>query len=156
MKLVKNIILFFLGSLVLGCSKEAIDDQKPEINMDWDGAFPLNCDTLYIGESFNFKAIFSDNAELGSYSIDIHNNFNHHSHSTDVSECSLDPVKDAVEPFLFIHEYDIPEGNKKIEAIAPISIPDNVDEGDYHMFISLTDREGWRAEKGLSIKIIKR
>jgi hypothetical protein len=29
------------------------------------------------------------------------------------------------------------------------------DAGDYHFFISLTDVTGWRAEKGISIKIGK-
>jgi hypothetical protein len=29
------------------------------------------------------------------------------------------------------------------------------DPGDYHFFISLTDREGWSAQKGLNIKVLK-
>ena len=30
------------------------------------------------------------------------------------------------------------------------------DEGDYHFFISLTDKEGWSAQKGLSVKMLHR
>ncbi len=151
---INTLIIFAL--LLTTCSKEQIDDQKPEIDMTWSGAFPTNCDTIYIGETFTFKAKFTDNTHLGTYSIDIHNNFNHHSHSTDVEECQLSPVKEPVTPFLFINEYEIPEGERYYEANIEINVPDGVDEGDYHFFISLTDREGWRAEKGLSIKIAHR
>ncbi|MBN1925394.1 MAG: DUF4625 domain-containing protein, partial [Prolixibacteraceae bacterium] len=91
-----------------------------------------------------------------SYSIDIHNNFDHHSHSTDVEECQLSPVKEPENPFLFINEFEIPAGVSNYEANMAINVPDGMDEGDYHFFISLTDREGWRAEKGLSIKIAYR
>ncbi len=146
-------MLIFLLST---CNRDEVDNQRPEIDMSWDGAFPKNCDTLYIGETFNFGAVFTDNTALGSYSIDIHHNFDHHSHSTDVEDCRLLPVKEAVNPFLFIREYEIPVGIKVYRADVEIFIPEGVDEGDYHLFISLTDREGWRAEKGVSVKILHR
>ena len=138
---------------LITCKQEEIDDQKPEIDMSREDAFPVNCDTVYSGETFAFKAIFTDNHQLGSFSIDIHHNFDHHSHSTEVEECQLSPVKEPVNPFVFIKQYEIPEGKNYYQASAEISVPEGVDEGDYHFFISLTDREGWRAEKGLSIKI---
>jgi hypothetical protein len=146
------ILVLFLTT----CSKEDVDDQKPEIDMSWLGAFPTNCDTIYIGESFSFMAKFTDNTQLGSYSIDIHHNFDHHSHSTEVTECDLEPKKSAENPLIFINEYEIPENQKEYQANIEISVPAGVDEGDYHFFISLTDREGWRAEKGLSIKLVKK
>jgi hypothetical protein len=159
------IIPFFLLALFSSCEKEdEIDKVKPVIDLSIQDAFPVNCDTLYFGESFVFKALFSDNAELGStsaFSIDIHNNFDHHSHSTEVIECKLDPKKNPVNPFLFIEDFDIPEGVKEYETNLSISIPSgnengDYDEGDYHFFISLTDKEGWSAQKGLSIKILHR
>jgi hypothetical protein len=157
MNITKTISLVFIALVLFTtCKKSEIDDQKPEIDMSIAGAFPANCDTLYLGETFTFKAMFTDNAQLGSYSIDIHNNFDHHSHSTEVSECNLSPIKQPVNPFLFIHEYDIPEGNIKHEANISITIPEGYDEGDYHFFISLTDHSGWSAQKGISIKIIRR
>jgi len=121
----------------------------------------VNCDTLYFGESFELKVLFSDNAELGTYSIDIHNNFDHHSHSTEVNECDLGPIKDPVNPFTLIQDYSIPAGLKEYETNQSISIPsgnDNgsYDVGDYHFFISLTDKEGWSAQLGLSIKILRK
>ncbi|WP_320019164.1 DUF4625 domain-containing protein [Labilibaculum manganireducens] len=153
-------ILLFLLMIFNSCEKdEEIDKEKPTINLTIQDAFPLSCDTIYFGESFELKALFSDNVELGSFSIDIHNNFDHHSHSTEVTECNLDPIKSPVTPFLFINDYDIPTGLKQYETNLEINIPlsnENgiFDDGDYHFFISLTDKEGWSEQKGLSIKML--
>lgn len=160
MKIYKIIVPFLLLIFFISCEKkDEIDKEKPIIDLTIPDAFPVNCDTLYFGESFNFKALFTDNVELGSYSIDIHNNFDHHSHSTEVTECNLDPIKAPVNPFLFIEDYDIPDGQSEYKTNMSISIPSgdengNFDEGDYHFFISLTDKEGWSTQKGLSIKIL--
>jgi len=153
-------ILFLMIVLSTSCEKD-IDKQKPIIDLSISDAFPVNCDTLYFGETFELKVLFSDNVALGSYSIDIHNNFDHHSHSTEVSECELDPIKDPVNPFKLIEEYDIPKGLMEYETGLFISIPagngtGSFDEGDYHFFISLTDAEGWSTQKGLSIKTLHR
>ena len=146
--------------LISSCKKEQneVDKEKPIISMSFQDAFPLNCDTLYFGEPFYFKAQLSDNVELGSFSIDIHHNFDHHSHSTDVSACQLDPIKAPVNPFVFIQDFSIPENTKEYATNTSITIPEGngsglFDEGDYHFFISLTDKEGWSAQKGMSIKI---
>ena len=154
--------LLFLLLIFNSCEKgEEIDKEKPSIDLTIQGAFPVNCDTLYFGEAFMLKVKFTDNVELGSYSIDIHNNFDHHSHSTEVTECSLGPVKDPVNPFTFIQDYAIPEGLKEYETNVSITLPSEnanglYDEGDYHFFISLTDKEGWSAQKGLSVKMLHR
>ena len=151
-------ILLMLNSCI---EKEEIDKTEPEIDLTLSGAFPQNCDTLYFGEAFPFKIRFTDNVELGSFSIDIHHNFDHHSHSTEVTECVLDPIKEPVNPFTMIEDYAIPEGAKLYEPELPIVVPSGngsglYDEGDYHLFISLTDKEGWSAQMGLSIKMLHR
>ncbi len=142
---------------------DEIDTEVPEIDLSQDDAFPLNCDTLYFGQTYTFKFYFTDNVELGStqaYSIDIHNNFDHHSHSTEVTECSLDEVKDADNPWVFLNSFDLPEGESEYNEELEFTIPskdsygNQYDAGDYHLFISLTDKEGWSAQKGLSIKIL--
>ncbi len=165
MKIFKLLFPAILLILVINsCNDEEIDKQKPEIDIDIQGAFPVNCDTIYFGEAFNFKTLFKDNVELGSYkafSIDIHNNFDLHSHSTEVTECNFDTKKDPVNPFTFIQDYDIPEGVKEYETNLSITIPSGndkglYDDGDYHFFISLTDKEGWSAQMGLSVKLIHR
>ncbi len=151
-------LLIFLSS----CEKDKeIDQEKPTIDLSIQGAFPVNCDTIYFGEISTLKVLFTDNVELGSFSIDIHHNFDHHSHSTEVTECNLDPVKEPVNPYVFIQDYDIPEGLTEYETNLEINILSTensvlLDEGDYHFFISLTDKEGWSTQKGLSIKMLHR
>lgn len=162
----KKISTFFVPVVLLlalvACQKdEETDKEKPTIDLTLQDAFPVNCDTLYFGEPFVLKVLFADNAALGSYSTDIHNNFDHHSHSTEVIECNPDPVKAPVNPFTSIADYTIPEGVKSYQTNLTFSIPTGdsngqFDDGDYHFFISLTDKEGWSAQKGLSIKILHR
>jgi hypothetical protein len=159
---VKNLVLILVLALLFSCeNKEAIDKEKPQIDNGFSGAFPMNCDTFYFGEPFILKVKFTDNVELGSFSIDIHNNFDHHSHSTEVSECNLSPVKEPVNPYVLIQDYDIPEGLSEYFTHLSIELPvqnntGKFDEGDYHFFISLTDKEGWSAQMGLSIKMLHR
>jgi len=158
MKTIQQIsgILLLSGFLFLGlgaCNKTVRDDLYPAIDMSAADAFPKDCDTLRIGESFIFRSIFTDNAVLGSYSLDIHNNFDHHSHSSSIAECPMDPVKVPDNPLVFIREYLIPQGLSRFEAIDTITIPPGVDPGDYHVMIRLTDREGWQTIKGISVKL---
>jgi hypothetical protein len=155
------LLVLFMISYSCSDDDDDVDKQNPVIDLSSSNAFPNNCDTLYFGESFDFKVFLSDNEALGSYSIDIHNNFDHHSHSTEVEECNLDDKKEPVNPYLFIQEFSIPESPKEYETNRPIEIPDGdgkgaFDEGDYHFFISVTDKTGWTAQKGLSIKILRR
>lgn len=133
-------------------NKKEIDTEYPEIVMTAN-SFPIQCSTFKRGQTVTFKTLFKDNIELGAYSLDIHHNFDHHSHSTEVEECSMEPKKSPVKPFLFIENYSIPKGLKEYQASAEITIPADIDPGDYHFMIRLTDQEGWQTLKGLSIKI---
>jgi hypothetical protein len=147
--------------LLAACTREETDDEKPEIDLTVSGAFPQNCDTLWLGESFTFKALFTDNSELGTFSIEIHDNFDHHAHSTEVTECDQEPVKTPVNPLYFTNNFEIPPGLTEYETNLQISLPagnneGDFDEGDYHFFIRLTDKEGWSAQKGISIKMLHR
>ena len=163
MKIKKLVLLLFVLLIAfIACNDDNdVDQEKPVIDISFAGAFPTNCDTLYFGETFVMKMRFSDNVELGSYSIDIHNNFNHHSHSTEVTECNMDPVKDPINPYVLIDDYSIPEGSTEYETNVSIVVPDGngtelYDEGDYHFMIRVTDESGWETLKGLSIKMVPR
>ncbi|MGF1585098.1 MAG: DUF4625 domain-containing protein [Bacteroidales bacterium] len=142
--------------LVIACDKEDRDTELPEIIMSGEDHFPHNCDTIYIGESFTLQALFTDNLELGSYSIDIHHNFDHHSHSTDMADCPMDPARAADVPLLYIRQFEIPAGLREYNASQVIEVPEGVDAGDYHLMVRLTDRTGWQAIRGISIKVIER
>ncbi|WP_345951595.1 DUF4625 domain-containing protein [Mucilaginibacter sp. PAMB04274] len=152
-----------LGGLMLlilsisACKKDgtqkAIDTEYPVINVTGTSAFPKQCSTVKRGEKFTFRALLSDNIQLGSVSVDIHHNFDHHTHSTEVESCNMDAIKTPVKPFLLIQTYPIPAGQKTYEVQQEITVPANIDPGDYHFMIRLTDKEGWQTIKGLSIKI---
>lgn len=144
-------LAFFAGA----CDKDepAIDTEYPVIDTDAAGTFPVQCSVVKRGEKFIFKASFSDNIQLGSYSLDIHHNFDHHTHSTEVSDCDTDPVKKPVKPFLLIKSFDIPVNQKTYTATQEIDVPSDIDPGDYHFMIRLTDKEGWQTIRGISIKI---
>lgn len=158
MKIISLTILSAVAVLLLSnCGKEnnaaSVDTEYPEIVITAGNAFPKQCSTIKRGDKVTFRATFTDNVQLGSASIDIHHNFDQHSHSTEVSNCTPDPVKAAVKPYLLIREITIPAGLKTYEATSEITIPTDVDAGDYHFLIRLTDKEGWQTIKGISIKI---
>lgn len=152
--------LLYLSLIALlfasACKKEeaTIDTEYPVIDISSATAFPQQCTVLKRGESFSFRALISDNAALGSVSIDIHHNFDHHTHSTEVAACNMAPIKAPVKPFLLIQSYPVPTGLTRFETNEQINIPLDVDAGDYHFLIRLTDKAGWQTIKGLSIKII--
>jgi hypothetical protein len=164
MKIFSYLFLIATSSILFlaSCQKEDIDDVKPEINPDmFESAFPSSCDTLYFGETFIFEALFRDNRELGSFSLEIHDNFDHHAHSTEIANCEFHADKEAVNPYKLIEEFEIPGGRIEYVSLVEMTIPTgdaqgNYDEGDYHFLIRLTDREGWSTQKGLSIKILHR
>jgi hypothetical protein len=145
----KIFIISILAFTLSACDEEDKDMQKPEISI----SFPQNCQTLQRGESFTFIAQFSDNAELGSYNIEIHNNFDHHSHSTDNVECELNAKKAPVNAWVFNPNYAIPAGRKTFEANNEIIVPADIDAGDYHFMVRLTDKSGWQQLAAVSVKI---
>ena len=156
-----GIVAFIILLFITACDSPEIDDIKPVIDLSGEEVFPLNCDTLYFGESFTWKVRFSDNVELGSFSLEIHHNFDQHAHSTEVSECELDGEKTPENPYHTILDFEIPAGSTEFLVSQEISLPGSnmdgeFDLGDYHFFIRLTDREGWSDQKGLNIKIINR
>ncbi len=42
------------------------------------------------------------------------------------------------------------------DAKVDITVPDDIDTGDYHFMVRLTDKSGWQQLKAISIKIIER
>jgi uncharacterized membrane protein len=62
-------------------------------------------------------------------------------------------VKTPVKPFLLVKSIPIPAGNKSYTVSEQINVPADIDPGDYHFMIRVTDKEGWQTMKGLSIKI---
>lgn len=154
----QKILSLIVMLLVLSsCKKDqetAIDTEYPVIDLKATNAFPIQCSTVKRGEKFTFRANLSDNVALGSVGIDIHHNFDHHSHSTEVESCQPGPEKTPQKPFVLIKDFALPAGAKSHEIAQEIAVPSDVDPGDYHFMIRLTDQAGWQAIRGLSIKIL--
>ena len=148
------LIIFLISFSFWACSDNEIDDVYPKIDINFDEAFPKNCGAIYLGQTFTFKALFSDNVELGNFSLEIHNNFDHHTHSTEADACEYHADKIAVNPWYVLEQFEIPENLTEYEAAIDFFVPEEIDVGDYHFQIRLTDHEGWQALKGLSIKIL--
>ncbi len=138
---------------LVSCKPEK-DTVVPTIDVNAE-SFPIQCSEVKRGENFTFKARFLDNVELGSFGIDVHNNFDHHNHSTEVGECDNEPDKIAVNPYVLLKNYTIPAGLKTYDATVIIDVPSDVDTGDYHFVIKVTDKAGWQTLKGLSVKIVE-
>lgn len=154
----KFLSLFIVSILLFGGCGDDNDKQvsMPVILMDGEADFPKNCVTVYRGESFEFKATFTDEHELGNFNLEIHNNFDHHSHSTDDIDCELGPKKSPVNPFVYNKDFKIPAGQTKYEATVNIEVPADVDTGDYHFMVRVTNKAAWQEVKGISIKIAER
>ena len=158
MSIKKTHILFFLATTIffIGCSKKdsIIDEEKPTINLAYKGGFPkTSCTSLTKEQTYTFSVRVSDNLELANYSIDIHNNFDHHTHDDQGAKCILDPPKIPVKPLIYMQNKPIEGGLKEYEIKHEITIPNQVDTGDYHCEISVTDITGWQSRTSVDIKI---
>ena len=148
------------------CSSTETDTSVPEIISVGDATAPLNCQEYPRGGAIFFDYLFQDDTELGAYNIEIHNNFDHHTHSTEAGECRQDPAKEPVNPWILNKDYPIPAGSASFEAKQTIPagstsfeakqtipVPTDVDPGEYHFMIRLTDRSGWQQLKSVSIRV---
>ncbi len=131
---------------------KVIDREKPQI-VDGKVPNPIDCQQYERGEVIPFRYTFTDNVELGSFNIEIHNNFDHHSHSTSAGDCPLDQKKSPVNPWVYNQDQLIPSGSTSYEAKVDITIPQDIDAGDYHFMIRVTDKAGWQQLKAVSIKV---
>ena len=100
----------FMFFLLAACSKDenGKDLDKPVIETDSE-ALPQNCQVYVKGEEIPFIYTFTDNMGLGSYNIEIHHNFDHHTHSTDAGDCPLEEKKKPVKPWVYNQDFQIPE-----------------------------------------------
>ncbi len=159
MKKIKIVLTAFLAMTLLNaCSSDdssSNDTTKPTIDLTIAGGFPTSCSTVTRGTSIPFKALFKDNDQLGSYSINIHHNFDHHSHDTEVDACQFDPIKTPVNPWVKTLTFQIPANLSEFTATQQIDIPADIEPGDYHFMIQLTDANGWATMKGISFKIVE-
>ena len=129
----KNILFFVLSAIMCvsfsACDEEDADTTKPVITLDE----PEDGDSLRIGESVHFECDFSDDEALGSYLIEIHNNFDGHGHKTRADETV---------PFSIKKSYDLNNLRNTHVHHHDIVISDNATPGAYHLVVYCTDAAG--------------
>jgi hypothetical protein len=122
----------------VSCEKDKGDTQAPTIELKG----PKNGDTLWVGTHIHFEAEFADNVELRSYKIDIHSNFNNHSHKSTTHD------HNDLKEWKFQQSWDFEAGlrNAHIHHHS-ITIPETVDghevaTGKYHFMVYCIDKAG--------------
>ena len=172
--LLTALVTLMLGVTFAACSNDDDDNKDmtpPTITDRGITANPVNCQVYHPGDTIFFRYLFEDNQELGSYNIEVHGNFDHHSHSTEADdhdheggECSHDAHHhdededdddddEGTTPWIFNQAYQIPAGLQSFSAATDIVIPANATHGDYHFMIRLTDQAGWQQLKAVAIII---
>ncbi|WP_064967044.1 DUF4625 domain-containing protein [Tenacibaculum ovolyticum] len=151
----KTMFTLFFSLLLINCSSDSenIDQEKPTITINYDNGFPKSCTVLKKGKQYTIKVKVSDNIALAKYAIDIHHNFDHHTHDDQGSLCELNPIKTPISPLIFMENYNIDNERKEYEISQSITIPTNIDSGDYHCQISVIDITGWQSRTSVDIKI---
>lgn len=151
MKIKLNSILTLIVAAVFltSCSSDddAPDTQKPTISI----IEPHNDEELAPGSELHFEAVFTDNVGLASYKIEIHDDFDDHTHSVLKSSHDLNPWN-------FEQVFQIPAGQTRFEAVQHIDIPTMINgqplsEGVYHLGVYVTDTSGNEEQAFLTIHI---
>ncbi len=149
-----TILMFFLHA----CVKESDEKEAfPEVTI----LSPLPCDTIYFSEAVTYKIKFTDKSGsgLGNLAMDIHNNFNQHSHGSHQT-CDMDPVKEPVTPYENAWVFNLPSDKSEYIFETVIEIPaknndnNSHDYGDYHYHIYVTNNDGYQSFTTLDIKLL--
>ncbi|MBR1923505.1 MAG: DUF4625 domain-containing protein [Paludibacteraceae bacterium] len=165
----KCIFIFLTFSVMIigfaACENSTKDTTPPVI--DSASFLPADCDIYYAGDTIWVHFICSDDKELGSFNIEIHSNFDHHTHGTSSTTCEEDEHHDEEEDnhdeehnhdaeegaWIFNEDYTMARGMMRVTVDHLIPIPEDAAEGDYHFMVRLTDRAGWQTIKAVAIHI---
>ncbi|MDR2764558.1 MAG: DUF4625 domain-containing protein [Tannerella sp.] len=139
-------IFFIMGLtallfIVCNACKEDSDTTKPEILL----VEPAEGDLLHIGDEhgMHFEVEFSDNEMLASYKVDIHPNFDGHSHTRATSE-TVD--------FEFDKSWSLSGKNAAIHH-HEIMIPEEATPGAYHLMVYCTDAAGNESYVAINVEL---
>ena len=144
MKTINNILLLATLTIVstlsfVSCEDDKGDTTPPVIRL----LSPAEGERLEIGEAIHFEMEVSDNEALGSYKIDIHNNFNGHEHSHTYSSSDDDISVTETISFAFQQSWnDISGKRNALVHHHNITIPTNATPGNYHFMVYCTDAAG--------------
>lgn len=136
----KKIIGYVVLSLLLWVGSCKKDDDKPKPVVDNTRPLISNVstgradNTFGVGQTIQLRARLSDETELGQYKVEIHDNFDGHTHGKTSSTV----------PFEFKKIVSI--SGKVHELVEDIKIPENSASGPYHLIIFCIDKQGNEAE----------
>ncbi|MBQ9705034.1 MAG: DUF4625 domain-containing protein [Paludibacteraceae bacterium] len=166
----KNIFMSLSTALILtlptACNN-SVKDLTPPVISDTE-FLPADCDIYYQGDTLTVRFSCMDDSELGNFNIEIHSNFDHHTHGTSAVDCNEDEEesnhqeKDAGHEneheetkggWIYNRDYAIPAGRQDYTAELQIPVPPDAVKGDYHFMLRLTDAAGWQSLKGVAIHI---
>lgn len=137
---VNSILTLFVAAVFLtSCSSDddaTPDTQNPSISI----VEPHDEEEVAPGSELHFEAVFTDNVELASYKIEIHDAFDDHTHSIMKSSHENNP-------WSWSQVFEIPAGLTSYEAVEHIDIPTEINgeaisEGHYHFGLYVTDAAG--------------
>ncbi|MDL5049054.1 DUF4625 domain-containing protein [Oscillatoria amoena NRMC-F 0135] len=120
--------LVFLNACNKGDDEEK-DTTKPVISL----STPKSGDEFVSGGKINISATFSDNKELSQYKIEIHDDFDGHTH-----------LKTGSPAFAYSKIVGISGASNTLNLA--IDIPQDVAAGAYHLIINALDKAGNEAE----------
>lgn len=120
-----------VSALFVSCSDdENSDTTKPVINL----IEPEEGAMLKPGSILHLDMDLEDNVMLGSYKVEIHNNFNGHTHTKAEAKDTGETV-----PFAFNKSWDVSSLKNTHIHLHEIEIPANAKEGNYHLLVNCTD-----------------
>ncbi len=163
LKPVYNLIILaiiFAVTIIAGCAKdEDTEKLQPEIEI----ISPEMCDTLYFDEAYTYKFKLTDPSGdgFGNLSMDVHHNFDHHTHG-DHLPCEMDPKKQPFNPYEEAWIFDLPDDKSEYIFETEITIPSEVEDkedayhdyGDYHFHIYVTNNEGYQVFTTFDFKLL--
>lgn len=128
--------VMILSVLFVSCSDDDKlgDTTKPVITLN----APAEGAVLMPGSHIHFDMDLADDVMLGSYKVEIHNNFDGHDHTKAAAEAETGNTT----PFSYNNSWDV-SGQKNIHIHHhEIEIPTNATEGNYHLMVYCTDAAG--------------
>jgi hypothetical protein len=134
------LILFFSS-----CDRNdpSSDTEPPVIHL----IEPEEGDVLKIGADIHFDLELSDNVMLNRYRVEIHNNFDGHSHASS----PLKATGEATVDFVFDRSWDVSGQRNADIHHHEILIPANATPGNYHLMVFCTDVAGNEAHLARNI-----
>lgn len=125
-----------VSALFVSCSDDEKDSDttKPVINL----IEPEEGAVLKPGSTIHFEMDLEDNVMLGSYKVEIHSNFDGHTHDTKAEAGNTEETV----PFAFNKSWDVSGLKNTHIHHHEIEIPANAKEGNYHLMVYCADAAG--------------